>query len=107
MQIQDYFNGVTYLVDLLVLQEGAWTNLGADGVTNLRTIFEYDRRKKLIFDCRQDSACLYAKAGIKLAGVMDCQYMHIVSMEYAPKTRPGLISTISNMGGLSEDELRD
>lgn len=107
MQIRDYLNGVTYVVDLLVLQEGAWTSPGADGVMTLRSIFEDHQRKKLIYDCRQDSACLYAKAGIRLAGIMDCQYMHMLTMNRAPMALPGLISTTSNKGDLGEEELRE
>ena len=71
LQVRDYHNRVSYLVDLLVLHKAAWTTTGADGQTTLKSIFEDPNCTKLIFDTRQDSACLYAKAGIKLRGILD------------------------------------
>jgi len=104
LQIRDYHNQVTYLVDLLVLQKAAWKTTGADNATTLKTIFEDPKRTKLIFDCRQDSACLYAKAGIKLQGILDCQYLHMLTMDRYPTFRLGLAAAVQQMAGLSEQE---
>lgn len=97
LQIRDYYNGTSYLVDLLLLQKSAWTTTGSDGITTLRTIFEDPARAKLIFDCRQDSACLYAKAGVKVRGALDCQYLYMLTMDSCPAVRPGLAATVYRM----------
>lgn len=107
LQIQDYSNNVSYLVDLLVLQNAAWKTTGADKVTTVKTIFEDQKRRKLIFDCRQDCACLYAKAGVKVRGMLDCQYLHMLTMERTQKFRLGLAAAVKQMAGLNEKEWAD
>ncbi|KAJ9658160.1 hypothetical protein H2198_003865 [Neophaeococcomyces mojaviensis] len=98
---------ISYLVDLLVLQKAAWdTQSTADKATTLRTIFEDPNRIKLVFDCRQDSACLYAKASIRPRGVLDCQYLHMLTMDRCPPSRPGLVQTVRAMAGLSQADLK-
>ncbi|KAK5329023.1 hypothetical protein LTR70_000859 [Exophiala xenobiotica] len=104
LQIRDYDNNISYLVDLLVLQRAAWKTTGADNVTTLKTIFEDPKRTKLIFDCRQDSACLYAKAGVKVRGIIDCQYLHMLTMDRYPTFRLGLAAAVRQMAGLSNKE---
>ena len=106
LQIRDYHNRVSYLVDLLVLQKAAWTTTGADGRTTLKTIFEDPTRTKLIFDTRQDSACLYARAGIKLRGILDCQYLHMLTYNECPQSRPGLTQSIELLAKLSPAALQ-
>jgi len=96
---------ISYLVDLLVLQKAAWnTPSTGDARTTLRTIFEDPERTKLIFDCRQDSACLYAKADVRPRGVLDCQYLYMLTMDRCPFSRPGLAQTVQAMAGLSPAE---
>lgn len=107
LQIRDYHNDVSYLVDLLVLQKAAWSTTGTDGSTTLKTIFEDQARTKLIFDCRQDSACLYGQAGVKVQGVLDCQYLHMLTMDRHPKFRLGLVAAVKQMASLSEQELAE
>jgi len=96
---------ISYLVDLLVLQKAAWnTPSASDPTTTLRTIFEDPERTKLIVDCRQDSACLYAKANVRPRGVLDCQYLYMLTMNRCPFSRPGLAQTVQVMAGLSSAE---
>lgn len=94
-------------MDLLVLQTSAWTTTDMDGKTTLKTIFEDPARTKLIFDCRQVSACLYAKAGVKVRGALDCQYLHMLTTDRFPKFRLGLAAAVKQMAGLSLGEWGD
>ncbi|KAK5942563.1 hypothetical protein PMZ80_005128 [Knufia obscura] len=107
LQIRDYHNGISYLVDLLLLQKAAWTTTSADGRTTLKGIFEDSTRIKLIFDCRQDSACLYAKAGVKVRGALDCQYLHMLTMDRFPKSRLSLAAAVHELAGLNKEEWMD
>lgn len=103
-QIRDYPNEQTYLVDLLTLGQAAWDTVGADNMTTLKTIFERRDIVKIIFDVRGDSNALYKDYGIKLAGVLDMQYLALLGMEYPRKYRVGFVSTVQKVEYASEEE---
>lgn len=102
MQIRDHYNSVTYLVDTLVLEESdTWDTPSLRNETTLRHIFEDPNRTKLVWDCRQDSCCLFGQFQIRLQGVLDVQYLHLLMMDTAPPYRRGLREGVKDMAGLT------
>ena len=108
LQIRDNVNQHSYLVDLLVLsQKDAFDTPGHKTQTTLRDILEDPGRKKLIFDCRQDSCTLFGNAGIKLQGVLDVQIAYHLTNSAPPAYRSGLKLVVERTSGMSEDEYTD
>ncbi|XP_071787208.1 piRNA biogenesis protein EXD1-like isoform X1 [Asterias amurensis] len=50
----------------------------------LKSILEDSSRDKIMFDCRQDSDCLWHQFGVRLANVLDLQLMEIIHSEEHP-----------------------
>lgn len=88
IQIRDFFNSQTFIVDLLVLGKKVFSTKA--GKASLRSILEDAKVEKLIFDVRQDSCALYGNMGIKLKGMLDLQVMDLLRYRYAPSSRIGL-----------------
>lgn len=113
IQICDHQKSVIYLVDSFVLQHETWDTATSDGTT-LKSILEDPERKKLIYDCRQDSCCLfgdevaeYGKIGIKLRGIIDVQILHLLLMNEAPDLRKALPFSVEDMAGLPDKQLTE
>ncbi|XP_022090536.1 piRNA biogenesis protein EXD1-like [Acanthaster planci] len=64
----------TYLFDIKTLG----TQVFDEG---LRDLLQDPDREKLMFDCRQDSDCLWHQHGVKLANVLDLQLLQIIYRE--------------------------
>jgi len=107
IQIRDYTKGQTYLVDLLVLGQSAWDTPGEDSATTLRTIFESPNMVKIIFDVRGDSDALYKDYKIKLAGVLDVQYLAMLGRPHYYPYRIGFVRTMNDAACLSLEELQE
>ncbi|KAK5093122.1 hypothetical protein LTR70_004943 [Exophiala xenobiotica] len=107
IQIRDYTKGQTYLVDLLMLGRSAWETSGEDSATTLRTIFESPNMVKIIFDVRGDSDALYKDYKIKLAGVLDVQYLAMLGRPYYYPYRIGFLRTMNDAACLSPEELQE
>ena len=106
IQIRDYTKHQTYLVDLLTLGQRAWETPGLDKVTTLRTIFESVDIIKIVFDVRGDSNALYNDYKIKLAGVLDVQYLALLRMPYPRTYRVSFVSTMTNILSSDSKELQ-
>ncbi|KAK5954627.1 hypothetical protein OHC33_004349 [Knufia fluminis] len=104
IQIRDYTKQQTYLVDLLFLGQAAWETVGCDETTTLRTIFENQNIVKIIFDVRGDSNALYKDYKIRLAGVLDMQYLALLGMAYPRRCRVGFVTTIRSAHFMSNEE---
>ena len=106
IQIRDELRGQIYLVDLLVLGQRAWTTKARDNVTTLKSIFKDSNIVKLVYDTRADSDALYNHYGIKLAGVLDVQYLAMLNRRYFNERRPGYNVTMDSSGCLTAEEQR-
>ncbi|OBT72183.1 hypothetical protein VF21_10532 [Pseudogymnoascus sp. 05NY08] len=73
---------LTYLLDIHVLRNTAFTTAGTRGRT-LQSILEDAAIPKVFFDVRNDSAALHGNFAVSLAGIHDIQLM-----ELATRTRP-------------------
>lgn len=71
----------TYLVDVHVLKEKAFSHPATNGMT-LRDILESSSIQKVFFDVRRDSDALFAHFGVRLAGVQDLQLMEVATRPY-------------------------
>ena len=72
----------TYIFDVLKLGQAVFTG-------GLGEILEDKSRKKLMFDCRQDSDALWHQFNVKLTGVLDLQLLEIIyRRENATASRP-------------------
>lgn len=104
LQIRDELTGHIWLIDLLVLGQQAWTTTGADGVTTLKTVFENKNVVKLIFDVRGDSDALYSHYGVRLAGVLDVQYLGMLKRAAYWERRPRYTDSMRNSRCLTSAE---
>ena len=85
----------TFVIDIHVLKEAAFTTYADDSTTTLKTILESDRIPKVIFDARNDSDNLSTEYGIRLGGVRDLQLMEYFSRPGDPgSTVLGLLKCI-------------
>ena len=89
MQIRDYKNEHSCIVDVLELQQAAWSTADEDGQT-LKDILEDENILKLLFDMRADSSCLYGQYGIRLRGIRDVQILNFLCSSPAPRRRRAL-----------------
>lgn len=94
IQIRDYTEGQTFLVDLLTLGQSASDTPGVDPATTLRKIFESPNTVKVIFDVRGDSDALYKDYKTKLAGVLNVQYLAMLGQHCYYPYRIGLVRTM-------------
>ena len=104
IQIRNELTGQVYLVDLLVLGQRAWITKARDSMTTLKSIFENSEIVKLVYDTRADSDALYNHYGIKLAGVLDVQYLAMLNRRYFSERRPGYNVTMDSSKCLTADE---
>lgn len=107
LQIRDLIRQTTYLVDLWTLEQRAFTATATISNTTLKDILEDIQIKEIIWDCRQDSDALHAHFGVRLAGVLDIQYLAMLSKSCCPSVRPPLRKAISEHANLSEEEEAD
>ena len=74
-----------YVLDVLKLGQAVFSS-------GLGEILEDKSRKKLMFDCRQDSDALWHQFNVKLTGVLDLQLLEIIyRRENAKDSRPSSI----------------
>lgn len=106
IQIRDYTKGQSYLVDLLRLGQVAWNTPGDDDTTTLKAIFENPNIVKIIFDVRGDSDALYQDYKIKLAGVLDVQYLAMLGRADYWQYRVSFVRTMASSNCLSPEEMR-
>lgn len=107
IQIRDHIHGQTYLVDLMILGMTAWNTCGKDNTTDLKQLFEDRKLIKLIFGVSGDSDALYWHYGIKLAGVLDVQYLDLLSNRRYQNWRPRYTDSMKNAGCLNDEENND
>lgn len=103
MQIRDLINKKTYLIDIQTLQSAAFLTCPENG-SNLRSILCDPQVLKLIFDCRQDCDALFWLHGIDARGVIDLQYMKMLSMSHQRTHRPSYNITMEDNGALTGTE---
>ncbi|KAK5095302.1 hypothetical protein LTS08_008202 [Lithohypha guttulata] len=96
VQIRNNITEDVYLVDLLTLGQKAWHTTGKDSTTTLKDIFEDPKLVKLIFDVRSDSDAFYNDYGVKLAGVLDVQYLDMLGKRFYSDRRPGYNRAMAN-----------
>ncbi|KAK6372577.1 hypothetical protein LTR64_004495 [Lithohypha guttulata] len=104
LQIRDNVAERIYLVDLLTLGQKAWFTPAQGSATTLQDIFQNPKLVKLIFDVRSDSDALYNHYGIKLAGVLDVQYLKMLCYRYYCDRRPGYNRTMIDSDCLDNDQ---
>ena len=91
-------------MDLLALNQRAWTTESENGIT-LKDIFEDPSILKMIWAVAQDGVSLWANHGILLKGVIDLQYMLLVGSDDMPQYKPGLNTGIIKAANLTTAEL--
>ncbi|KAG8900537.1 hypothetical protein FRC00_012402 [Tulasnella sp. 408] len=97
---------MTYIVDVTVLGEVAFTTEGEDlpGKT-LKSLLEDKSIPKVLYDCRHDNDALYNLYKVDMKGVIDLQLMELATRSFPYRANVnGLARTIRNYAGLS---LRD
>ncbi|KAF2023299.1 hypothetical protein EK21DRAFT_118906 [Setomelanomma holmii] len=72
LQIHVLPTSKTYLVDVHILKEEAFSTSASNGHT-LKSILESEKIPKAFFDIRNDSDALYSLYGIKVASIWDIQ----------------------------------
>ena len=85
----------TFLVDITILGDKAFTTPNRSKIFDLRFLLESKTCKKVMWDCRNDSDALYAHYGIKLAGICDIQLYELVLRNDCKMFRAGLGSYLS------------
>ncbi|XP_021372129.1 piRNA biogenesis protein EXD1-like [Mizuhopecten yessoensis] len=91
-----------YIFDILKLGKEAFNN-------GLRDILQDKTKEKLMFDCREDSDCLYHQFKVQLSGVLDLQLLEVMyrktssapsSIDGAcPSRRSEMVDAIDNVTG--------
>jgi len=107
LQIRDYVQNTTYLIDVQELGKKAFTTTGSDGVTSLKSIMEDKDIQMVIYDCRQDADALNAHFDVQVKGVVDVQLMKMLSWQYFSEYRPGYAVTMAHDANLNETELAE
>lgn len=94
LQILVLPSDVTYLVDLHVLKDEAFTTAGATGQT-LKDILESTTIPKVFFDVRNDSDALFSHFGVELACIQDMQLMELATRSYSKRCVKGWQDVLS------------
>lgn len=95
----------TYLLDVHVLKDDAFTIAGNTGQT-LKDILESATIPKVFFDVRNDSDALFSHFGIKLACIQDVQLMELATRMYSRRCLKGLSSCIEKDLAMAASEKR-
>ncbi|KFY91373.1 hypothetical protein V498_05510 [Pseudogymnoascus sp. VKM F-4517 (FW-2822)] len=83
----------TYLVDVHVLKDDAFTTVGEEGQT-LKDVLESATIPKVFFDVRNDSDALFSHFGVNLVCIQDIQLMQLATRTYSRKYVNGLSKCI-------------
>lgn len=94
LQLRDFVNKTSYLIDLLALKHHAFTITAEDGHTTLKSILEDETLVMMIFDCRQDCDTLFHQYGVKTRGVLDLQIVKMLTRRFYSKYRIGCVDTM-------------
>jgi exonuclease 3'-5' domain-containing protein 1 len=94
----------TYLFDIHVLGDLAFSTPGGSESLTLRDIFESPTIPKAFFDLRNDSDALFSHFQVSLAGIHDIQLMELATRSGRRKFLHGLSKCIEKDGGLKKDE---
>jgi exonuclease 3'-5' domain-containing protein 1 len=83
----------TYLIDVHVLGEKAFTTISSDGLS-LQAILEDASIPKVFFDVRNDSDALYGLHNIALNGIKDVQLMELATRKESRDWLAGLLRCV-------------
>ncbi|OBT76526.1 hypothetical protein VF21_05436 [Pseudogymnoascus sp. 05NY08] len=95
----------TYLVDVHVLKDDAFTTAGEAGQT-LKDVLESATIPKVFFDVRNDSDALFSHFGVNLVCVQDIQLMQLATRTYNRKYVNGLSKCIEKDITMTASEKR-
>ena len=95
-----------FLIDVLVLQEAAFSTPNQSGTT-LRSILESPLVPKVFFDVRNDADALYAHFNILLQGVHDIQLLEVATRSWAKDRVAGLRKCIRSDARLATEVRQD
>ncbi|KAH8749593.1 ribonuclease H-like domain-containing protein, partial [Hyaloscypha finlandica] len=103
LQVHFSPNNRTYLIDIHILGDAAFSTAGASGQT-LKGILESDSIPKVFFDVRNDSDALFSHFGIKLASVHDIQLVELATRSFSRRCVNGLTKCIERDISLTGSE---
>lgn len=95
----------TFLIDILVLQEAAFSTANRSGAT-LRSILESPLVPKVFFDVRNDADALYAHFSVSLQGVHDIQLLELATRSWPRDRLVGLRHCIQTDARLQASEIQ-
>jgi exonuclease 3'-5' domain-containing protein 1 len=95
----------TYLVDVHVLKDNAFTTMGEEGQT-LKDVLESATIPKVFFDVRNDSDALFSHFGVNLVCIQDIQLMQLATRTYNRKYVNGLSKCIEKDITMTASEKR-
>lgn len=95
IQICNLETSTTYLVDLHTLGATAWNTRGRS--RTLKNIFEDAQIIKLIYAVGSDADALYHHYGVRLQGILDLQYLYMLSHENPQSRRPNYDSAATKL----------
>jgi exonuclease 3'-5' domain-containing protein 1 len=116
LQVYCNRNKKTYIIDLLTLQNSAFSIRAPGSTRTLRRILESPRIRKYFHDVRNDSDALYFHFGISLKNTLDTQLMENVTFHVESGTSvdainkfniSGLPKCIQRDGGLDAEQLAE
>ncbi|KFY46966.1 hypothetical protein V494_00259 [Pseudogymnoascus sp. VKM F-4513 (FW-928)] len=96
---------MTYLVDVHILKDDAFTTSGEEGQT-LKDVLESATIPKVFFDVRNDSDALFSHFGVNLACIQDIQLMQLATRTYSRKYVSGLSKCIEKDITMTASEKR-
>lgn len=105
LQLLVYPRNRTFLLDIHILGDKAFTTPGADG-QSMKDILESDAIPKAFFDVRNDSDALFHHFGIRLAGIQDIQLMELATRTFSKRCVHGLSKCIEQDLSLGINEIR-
>jgi len=95
LQLHFHPNNHTYLIDIHLLGEGAFTTTGIkDPTSSLKSILESPAIPVVFFDVRNDNDALFHIYGINLRNVHDVQLMELATRQSSKKFLWGLAKTV-------------
>jgi exonuclease 3'-5' domain-containing protein 1 len=103
LQVHVSPNNRTYLIDIHILGDKAFSTAGANGQT-LKGILESGSIPKVFFDVRNDSDALFSHFGIDLACVHDIQLMELATRTFSKRCVNGLTKCIERDISLTTSE---
>ncbi|PKY09371.1 exonuclease [Aspergillus campestris IBT 28561] len=93
----------TYLVDVHILKEKAFSQPAGNGMT-LKDVLELSSIPKVFFDVRHDSDALFAHFGVRLAGVQDLQLMEVATRQCRRRFLSGLAKCIEFESSMTPEQ---